>query len=89
MANQLCHSAETNHHIAESITVSHGNTSPQLSVFIKPGQVPLSKDEEEGDNGNAWYAPSLVLLTVKRAGCNLYNNKTVITLCYQARHDLR
>lgn len=35
MANQLCHSAETNHCIAESITVSHGNTSAQVSLFIK------------------------------------------------------
>lgn len=35
MANQLRHSAETNHCIAESITVSHGNTSLRVSLFIK------------------------------------------------------
>lgn len=40
MANQLCHSAETNHCIAESITVSHGNTLPQVSLFIKAGSAP-------------------------------------------------
>lgn len=32
MANQLCRSAETNHHIAQSITVSHRNTST-VSVY--------------------------------------------------------
>lgn len=40
MANQLCHRAETNHCMAESITVSHGNTSPQVSLFIKLGSPP-------------------------------------------------
>ena len=50
MANQLCRSAETNHHIAESITVSHGNTSPRLSVFINLWlSLGLQRSGEEGD----------------------------------------
>lgn len=71
MANQLCRRAETNHRIAESITVSHGNTSPQLSVFIKRGWVPALVAGARGQQGYVWYA---LLRACKRwptFGCNL------------------
>lgn len=49
MANQLCHSAETNHCIAESITVSHGNTSPRASLFTRQRPSPRLNAAETGD----------------------------------------
>lgn len=49
MANQLCHSAETNHCIAESITVSHGNTSSRVSLFTKQRPSPRLNAAETGD----------------------------------------
>lgn len=93
MANQLCRSAETNHHIAESITVTHGNTSPQLSVFIKPGRF-SALTERGGDTGNVWYALSQ-LSEVARDGCNLDSDKKGTAECYrthaltsgEAKHD--
>lgn len=52
MANQLCHSAETNHWITQSITVSHGNTSPQVSLFIKLDSTPTPvSGVDRGDVG--------------------------------------
>lgn len=76
MANQLCRSTETNHHIAESITVSHGNTSLQLSLFIKPGPSLEShrEDRAKGDAG-MFGMRSCSPPAVVRAACNLDSDK--------------
>lgn len=76
MANQLCRSAETNHRIAESITVSHGNTLPQLSVFMKLGWSQLSlQGWWGGDNRGMFGMHSCELAKVAHVGCNLDSDK--------------
>lgn len=98
MANQLCRSAETNHRIAESITVSHGNTSPPLSVFIKRSRVSArgttaeSEQREVGVGGVCvgMFGMRLCRLPqVARTGCNLESDKREIGTRYQAHPDLR
>lgn len=75
MANQLCRSAETNHCIAESITVSHRNTLPQLSVFIKLGWVSGLIAGGVGGNRGMFGMHSCKLAKVAHVGCNLDSDK--------------
>lgn len=89
MVNQLCRSTETNHHIAESITVSHGNTPPRLSVFIKLGRVPALAAAAAGREGRPTGVCLVCTPKASRAGCDSDSDKEEIAGPYQERPDLR
>lgn len=73
MANQLCHSAETNHCIAESITVSHGNTSPRVPLFITQ-RASLRLSAAETGDGSVFGARTLAA----RSGWSGFFVRTVV-----------